>query len=255
MRPLALAAAVTGLLVPAVALAADGDGTSRQASLSLRVEQPNRGLDAWRTLRLEFGSAPGNWQRAWQVAAVAEERFGESDHGFELGGSLPLDDRWLLQPGVGFAPGADFLPRHFADLRLVRRFDGGTLAAFGWRGARYRDQRADRALVSLEHYAGNWRMAWTGYLVRVDGGHAPGHDLAVDRYYGDRDSIGLRLSRGKELVPLADGARTFAEVRSAAITGRHWLHPRWALQWSAGYVDQAGLYDRGWVQLGLQHGW
>ena len=257
MKPFSLAVAAIGLLAPAVVSATDGDAvaTGHQASVSLRVEQPNRGLDGWHALRLEFASTPGNWQRAWHVAAVTEERFGESDQGLEFGAALPLDEHWLLQSEVGFAPGADFLPRRHADLRLVRRFDGGVLATFGWRGSRYRDQRADRALVSLERYLGDWRLAWTGNLVRVDGRHAPGHELAVDRYYGDRDSIGLRLARGQELIPLAGGARAFAEVRSAALVGRHWLAPQWGLQWGVGHVDQSGLYDRGWVQLGLQHAW
>jgi YaiO family outer membrane protein len=260
MRPLAATVAVIGVLAPAIGLAADGDSNgeaavSHQTTLSVRAEQPDRGLDGWRALRMEFGSLPGNWQRSWQAAAVAEERFGDSDRGIELGGSLPLDDRWMLQAEAGVAPGAEFLPRRFTDLRLMRRFEGGTLATIGWRGARYRERRADRALVSLEQYAGNWRLAWTGSLVRVDGRHAPGHELAVDRYYGDRDHFGVRLSRGRELAPLPDGMRVFARVRSAALVGRHWMRPRWGLQWSMGYVAQAGLYDRSWIQLGLQHAW
>jgi YaiO family outer membrane protein len=227
-----------------------------RAGVVLRVEQPNHGLDAWRALRVEWASVPGNWQPDWHAAAVTEERFDTRDNGIELGTSLPLDERWMLQGDIGVAPGADFLPRQSAELRLVRRFSAsGVLAGIGLRNARYRDQRVDRALASLERYAGNWRYAWTASLTRIDGRHAPGHELALDRYYADRDSIGLRLARGKESIALPDGSRSFGEVQSVALVGRHWLSPRWGLQWGAGTVVQSGLYDRAWLQFGLQRAW
>lgn len=257
MRTLAALLAAAGVLAPAIALGDDGTGGTgkHRASASIRVEQPNRGLAPWRAFRLELASTPGNWQRAWHAAAVSEERFGDTDRGVELGATLPLDERWLLQSELGFAPGADFLPRQHADVRLARRFDQGVLATIGWRGSRYNDVRADRALLSLERYIGDWRLAWTGNLTRVDGHHAPGHELALDHYYDEGDSVGVRLARGKESIPLPAGDRSFGEVRSAAVLGRHSIGPGWALQWGAGHADQSGLYDRAWVQLGLQHAW
>ena len=260
MRRTAARLAMACLLAAAASADASENGAeevtgTRQASVFVRLEQPDHGLDAWHAMRVEIASTPGNWQRSWQAAAVSESRFGDRDQGIELGASLPLDARWLLQVDASMAPAATFLPRHSAEMRLVRRFDHGFLATAGIRGARYRAVRADRAMLSLERYAGAWRISWTGSLVRVAGAHSPGHALAVDRYFGDRDSIGLRLSRDRELVPLADGMRTFARVRSASLQGRHWLSRRWGVQAAAGYTAQSGLYDRAWWQLGLMHAW
>jgi len=250
------ALAIACLLAAGLSRAADGSApTAHRASFAWQVDAPNRGLDDWQAFRAEIASTPGPWQRAWRAAAVAERRFGSDDQGIEFGFDAPLDAHWLLQSDVGIAPDADFLPRRFVDVRLVRRFEGGVLVSGGLRDARYRDDRADRALLSLERYAGNWRFAGSGTLTRVDGRHAPGLELAVDRYRGDRDSIGVRLSRGKELVPLPSGERSFSDVRTAALVGRQWLRPRWGVEWAVGYVDQRGLYDRGWLRLGLLRGW
>ena len=232
------AALAAGLSFPVSARADEpGAAPSQQATFELRVEDPNRGLDPWR------------------AAAVVEERFGQQDHGVELGASLPLDRSWLLDADAGLAPGAEFLPRQRASLRLLRRMDGGWLAGVGLREARYRDERVTAANASIERYAGQWRFAWTANLTRIDGEHAPGHELALDRYYNERNSIGLRLARGEESIALGDGGRIAASVRSAGLVGQHWLSPHWGLRWGAGYVDQDGLYDRAWLQLGLQHAW
>lgn len=256
MTPRRNALAIACLLAAGATHAADGNTpTAHRASLAWQVDAPNRGLDDWQAFRAEIASTPGPWQRAWRAAAVAERRFGSDDQGIELGFDAPLNARWLLQSDVGIAPGADFLPRQSVDVRLVRRFEDAVLVSGGLRSARYRDDRAERALLSLERYAGNWRFAGTGTLTRVDGRQAPGLEFAADRYRGDRDSIGVRLSRGKDLVPLPSVERSFSDVRTAALVGRHWLRPRWGLEWAVGYVDQRGLYDRGWLRLGLLRGW
>ena len=250
------AALAAGLSFPVSARADEpGAAPSQQATFELRVEDPNRGLDPWRAARIEWTTRAANWERSWRAAAVVEERFGQQDHGVELGASLPLDRSWLLDADAGLAPGAEFLPRQRASLRLLRRMDGGWLAGVGLREARYRDERVTAANASIERYAGQWRFAWTANLTRIDGEHAPGHELALDRYYNERDSIGLRLARGEESIALGDGGRIAASVRSAGLVGQHWLSPHWGLRWGAGYVDQDGLYDRAWLQLGLQHAW
>lgn len=247
---------LAALALPLPANAGQGDGSpTHQAIIAVRWDQPDRDLDAWRALRLEVSSTPGRWRRAWQFAAVSEERFGVSDQGVELGATLPLSSRWLLQADAGLAPDADFLPRHSLEVRAIRQLDHAVLASIGARSARYRDQRADRVTAGLERYVGNWRVGGAVRWVRVAGSTTSGQELALDRYFGDRDSVGLRLARGKELAPLPDGTRRLAGVQSVALVGRRWLSSRWGLQASVGYADQEGLYDHGWLQLGLMHGW
>jgi YaiO family outer membrane protein len=236
---------------------ADGSGTTatHEASATFRIERPDAGLQDWQALRFEWASTHGNWARSWRAAAVAERRFGTTDHGVELGMTHPLDARWLLQSEFGLSPGATFLARHYLDLRLVRRFDHGILATFGIRSSSYRDQHAQRALVTLERYAGDWRLAWTSNVNRIGGHGSPGQELAIDRYFDDRNSLGIRLARGEESIPQPAGGLAFGNTRSVTVLGRYWVRPRWALQYGAGHVAQSGLYDRDWLQLGLQHAW
>ena len=83
------------------------------------------------------------------------------------------------------------------------------------------------------------------------GNRVSGHDLAFDRYYRERDSIGLRLTSGSE--DALQGTDIVASaVRAAAVQGRHGVAGDWSVQWAAGYVRQGAFYDRRWVQLGLR---
>ncbi len=257
MRSAGVALAACGLLLAPVAACAAGGQASpgHQASYSARWEQPNRDLDHWIGLRVDVASTPGNWRRAWRLSALTEQRFDTRDQGLEAGLSVPLDERWMLEAEAGLAPGAHFLARHSAELRITRRIGRHALGSVGLRTARYRDLRAERAQLSLERYAGAWRVAGTASLVRVGTRHAAGHEIALDRYFGDRDRLGVRVSRGKELVPLPDGVRRFARVRATSIVGRHWLSPRWGVEGALGYSDQSGLYDRAWLQVGVMHAW
>ena len=105
--------------------------------------------------------------------------------------------------------------------------------------------------LAVEQYVGDWRLGYTFNRTDVDGERVNGHDAAIDRYYGERDVIGLRLTAGSEDV--LQGTQVVAsQVRALALQGRHGLSDAWALQWGLGYVRQGDFHDRRWLQLGLR---
>ncbi|NYZ61875.1 YaiO family outer membrane beta-barrel protein [Luteimonas deserti] len=223
---------------------------TREVGYAFRYDRLTRDLAAWRGERIDIGGRDSDG-RAWYAAAAREQRFGLSDTGIEAGVALPLASRWALQLDGGGWPGSDFQPRWFGDMRLQYAFDGGTVLASSLRRTRYPDVTVERLALAVEQYWGDWRLGYTFNRTDVAGNRVSGHDVALDRYYRDRDSIGLRLTSGSE--DALQGTDVVAtEVRALGLQGRHGFADDWALQWGVGYVRQGAFYDRRWVQLGLR---
>jgi YaiO family outer membrane protein len=244
-------------LLPATPAATDALPASparrrTEIGLVLRHDRLDSGYDDWNAQRLSFTSSQPE-ATSWYGAVLRERRFGQHDHGVELGAVIPLGPDWALQPEIGVQPGADFLPRWHADLRLQRRFASGWVGAASVRHTRYADTRVDRLALTAEHYHGDWRAAWTANVSRASGiGTQLGHDLSLDRYYAGLSFVGVRASFGREDA-LDAGGVVGSRVRSLALRGRHWFDERWAVGWEAGRLRQGDLYRRSWLQIGLHH--
>lgn len=222
----------------------------REVGYTFRYEWLTQDLDAWRGDRIEI-SGREDEGRGWYVAAARERRFGLTDSGVEAGIALPLAPRWTLQLDGGGWPGSDFQPRWFGDVRLQHAFETGTVVGASLRRTRYPEVTVDRLAVAVEQYWGNWRLGYTFNRTDVAGNRVSGHDVAFDRYYRERDAIGLRLTSGSE--DALQGTDVVASaVRALAVQGRHGFASDWAWNWSIGYVRQGAFYDRRWVQLGLR---
>lgn len=226
---------------------------NRGVGLSARNEWLDRGLDDWRAVRVDVASVPRD-ALGWYGALNHERRFGLYDTGVEIGLVAPFGDGWTLQAEIGGAPGAEFLPRGYGDLRLQRVLDGGWVLGASVRHTAYRDTDVDRLALSAEKYLGNWRAAYTLGLADADGERLVGHGVALDRYYGERSVIGVHASTGED-TGLQGVEVITSDVDALWLQGRHELGPTWALQWSAGALRQGDLYERRWLQLGLWRGW
>ena len=146
-------------------------------------------------------------------------------------------------------------PEEGHELVLVTAVDNQAVLpmvlAAGLRRTRYPEVTVERLALAVEQYVGDWRLGYTFNRTDVDGERVNGHDAAIDRYYGERDVIGLRLTAGSEDV--LQGTQVVAsQVRALALQGRHGLSDAWALQWGLGYVRQGDFHDRRWLQLGLR---
>jgi YaiO family outer membrane protein len=221
----------------------------RSLAISARHERLDRGLDPWRSLRLDALMLPAG-RTGGYGALVAEERFGLRDAGLEAGIVVPLGRGWTVQPEVGLVADADFLPRHYLDLRLQRVLEGGWIGTASLRHSAYRDVDVQRLALGVERYAGAWRAAYTLNLTRLAGDESVGHDLRLARAYGERSEVGLQVGFGREAALI--GPQVVAsDVRATVLFGRHAVGA-WALLWNVGRVRQGVLYTREGLGLGLE---
>ncbi|MHB0852955.1 YaiO family outer membrane beta-barrel protein [Stutzerimonas nitrititolerans] len=243
------------LVVPVTATAPTSDVPTQrrhELQLSTRKDSLDNGFDDWRSHRLEYTSTrpegPG-----WYGTLLREQRFGEWDEGIELGATLPLNDRWTLQPEVGYQPSPYFLAEWHTDLRLQRRFENGYLGAVSIRRTEYETTRVDRLALSAERYFGNWRAGYTLNITDVsDAGTPVGHNLGLDYYYRGLSYAGVRLTAGEEEA-VEEQRLITSDVRALSLQGRHWFSHRWAMTWEIGHHKQGDYYTRQWLQLGLRH--
>ena len=120
------------------------------------------------------------------------------------------------------------------------------------RRSHYPTDRVDRASFDVERYVGAWRLAYGHDVARLDGASLGSHEVAVDRYHGERNVIGIRLNTGKDASRRPDGRLLATDVRAAWVRGTQWVSPAWAFDWAVGVVDQHAAYDRSWVQVGIR---
>lgn len=247
----ALSAPATPAALPAAVPVPAAD-RRHELELSLRHEDLDSGLADWQAQRLDYASSrPG--AASWYGALLREQRFGDWDPGVELGAVLPLDERWALQPEVGYQFSPDFLPRWYADLRLQRLLPDGFIGAVSLRRTEYETSRIDRLAVAAERYWGRWRASYTLNASRVEGAGNPiGHALALDYFYDGPSYLGLRASLGEEEGLEEDRVIT-SQVKALSVEGRHWLGPRWAVSWEVGRLVQGDYYARNGVMLGVRH--
>ncbi|WP_445157334.1 YaiO family outer membrane beta-barrel protein [Halomonas sp. E14] len=241
------------LLVSTLSSAAQAQERRTEVEASLRYDALDSGFDDWLTQRLDVQSTQRG-EPTWYGALHRERRYGTWDEALLAGAAVPLGEAWVVQPEVGRTFSADFLARWHADLRVQRVLGGGYVGSASLRRTRYAGSQVDRLALGMERYWGNWRGAYTLNVSDVDVAGTPvGHAVALDYYYGERSSVGVRGALGREEEGLPGGEVATTDVASAALLGRHWFEENWALSWELGAIRQGDLYDRFGVQLGVRY--
>lgn len=240
------------LLCLGVGLPAKADERRTEVEVSQRYEHLDSGFSAWQTQRLD-AQTRGADGVTWYGAALREQRYSGWDEGVELGAAIPLTPQWVLQPEVGTAFGADFLPRWYADLRAQRLLPNGWVSSASLRRTAYDNSQVDRLALGVERYWGMWRGAYTLNISDVENAGTPiGHAVALDRYYNERSFAGLRANSGREEEVLPNSSVVDTSVTGIGLRGRHWLDADWAIAWDLGWVSQGDLYNRYGVQIGIR---
>lgn len=180
------------------------------------------------------------------------ERFGLDDSLLELGYTLPLSPTLTGRLDVGASSTHRVLARNAGGAALQFEFAPAWLLHTGFRSTRYNDVRVNQGLLMLERYVGaySWAAGWRP--ARAFGVDAHGVELRGSYYYGERNSIGVILSGGKEAASIG-GNVVLTSLRSAVLVGRHWLDPRFAVNYSLGHTRQGDFYSRNGVHLGVQY--
>jgi YaiO family outer membrane protein len=156
----------------------------------------------------------------------------------------------LSEPNIGSL--GDLLPRYTLFSQVTRTLPGGWGLGFGVRQTEYNFASANLLSFSAERSFGSFRGANTLYSNRADGtALGSAHRFEVSYLYGERNSIGLSYTTGRDVDSFGLPATVFAsDVKDWTLSGRHWLSPNWALTYDVLSQEQA-LYRRQGLRLGV----
>ena len=137
----------------------------------------------------------------------------------------------------------------------LKSLPGGWGIALGLRRSEYNTSSVNITSLLAERYWDNFRGAYTLYSGRPDGASsAASHRFQLSYYYGDRNSIGLSYTTGREVENTGPPAGVItSDVRDWTLMGRHWFVPGWAFSYELLTHEQGSLYRRHGLRLGLRH--
>jgi YaiO family outer membrane protein len=121
----------------------------------------------------------------------------------------------------------------------LRQYDSVTVRAFG---------------VSVERYWSAWLASYAFAPVRLSGSDATAasHLVRLTRFFGERGSLTLGGSAGREVESLGGGQVLAMDVRSLVAWGVLPLGTRLDATWAGGVVRQGELFTRLSGRLGLR---
>ena len=179
-------------------------------------------------------------------------RFDVRDDEFALGAHAPLTDGAGL--AIEFSGAADpaIVPELAMRLDLDIKLSRGLVGHVIGRRASYPEDTTTGFGGGLEYYFGAWRLAYEAIATSLkQGDSGTAHIAHTDWYYGDENRVGLVAAFGDEATRLSPDAVIVTDVRSAALAGRHWPHPRWGVTWAASWTEQGDFHTRTGGTLGI----
>ena len=248
MRAPGLGAAATVLAVLALPPPA---GATDEVLLSLEqgYETLDRDRPEWQSTALgaawsgEAGAANVEWREV--------SRFGVSDRQWSVSGSGVQHDITLTVEFSG-SPDHELLPEYAAGFDLGVPVMKGLLAHAGARRAAYTEEDATIVRGGFEYYVGAARAAYTAVNGRLESGESgTAHVLQGDWYYGEANRLGLVAAAGGEATRIDPDTVVVADVVSAALVGRHWIHGPWGISYVLSWTEQGDFYTRWGGVLGL----
>lgn len=242
----------TAFLFAVAALAALPAGAvETSARVSHAIERLSNGSQDWREtgagLQLRYGP-----RQVLDLAAADVHRFGLHDSQFAASYSLPLSAALTATLEGNASATHRVLARHAAGATLQFEFAPAWLLHGGARTSKYDSGTVNGFQFALEHYVSSWSLLLGWRPTRAFGETAHGLEARATYYYGERNAVGLIVAGGDEAASVPGGV-VLTDVRSLALTGRHWVDPRWALTWGASYARQGSLYTRKGLNAGVQY--
>ena len=134
--------------------------------------------------------------------------------------------------------------------QVVRSFRSGLGIGLGLR----QKQPGDNVFaVAVQQDWGALRGGYTLYSGRNEWSAAtPAHRIQLALDYGNRNSIGLSYTAGRESLP---GMLPFVpgvDSRDLTLSGHHWLAPQWALTYDV-VNSELSSYRRQGLRFGIRH--
>jgi YaiO family outer membrane protein len=174
----------------------------------------------------------------------------DADYRFALHQPLGQNVPALAEPNIHTLQEA--LPRYTLYSHVTHTLPGGWGVGFGIRQSEYNFSTTNLMSLSAERYWRNVRGAYT-FSNRGEGLSLSGaHRFEVSYLYGDRNTIGLSYSTGREFDNfILPAGQSLADARDWTLSGRHWLGTNWALTYDLLSQEQGSLPRRPGLRLGV----
>lgn len=181
-------------------------------------------------------------------------RFTRDDNEILAGYYHPVSERVSALIEGAVSPTHEVLPKSSLFGQLEAKVGMGFAVHFGYRHTEYNQIYADVALATVERYWSNYRAAYTYYLGKPENaGSAGSHSFRFAYYYGERNSVGVGFTTGREVERVSPQQVLSTDVDSYVVSGAHWFAPSWAANFDLTWHEQGDLYTRRGFRLGLRH--
>lgn len=249
VRYLGFALATAGVLG-----AAHADETAAPANtirVSTSAEHLDNGTPTWteNSVGVQLGMRR---HEALDLSATQTRRFGLNDSSAAASFTVPLTTGLAGTVEASASPTHRVLAKRVVGAGLQYEFAPAWLLHLGARNSSFDAASVNQGKVAIEHYFGNWSASAAWSPTRAYGRNANSGELRAGYYYGERNAITLIVAGGQEAASVPGGV-ALTEVRSAALTGRHWLGQHWAATWAISHTRQGNLYSRSGITLGAQY--
>jgi YaiO family outer membrane protein len=175
---------------------------------------------------------------------------GDFDYRYSLHQPVGHNIAALTEPGLaGFG---ETVPRYTLHSQIVRLLPGGWGLGLGVRQSDYHFGPAHLLSFSAERTLGSFRGAYTLFSNRAEGATlGSAHRFEVSYLYGDRNTIGLAYTTGRDVENFSlPAAMVSSDVRDWTLSGRHWLSTNWAVTYDVLSQEQP-LQRRQGLRLGV----
>lgn len=241
MRPGRGAATLLALLPFAAAAVCPERAAYQAVEAGYSVETLTPESPDWTDLELRYRNVLGPRQ-VLLGRLTQSSRFDLDDTTAAFGAYWPLSSADTLFVEGSASPTHEVLPRNSLQAAWHHAFDGGWGAQLGARQVSYTSTDVTIGELTLERYAGDFRVAYSYHPSRSStAGHAEGHRLQGGYFYGGFSSAQLLLAGGDEVDRPAGTATVVpTPVRGAALFGLQQLGCVWGVGWSLSYTEIRG---------------
>jgi YaiO family outer membrane protein len=237
-----------------MAIPAYAGATPAQTSVELSAESSHlsSGSPDWRaqSLRLTHKLDQRNVR---ELTLTQTNRFDLND--IQVTGlySAPLSGQLTGTLGASISPSHRVLARHGVEGALQYEFAPAWLVHAGLAHNRFDTANVMQANLMLEHYFSSFSVAAAWRPVRALGVSSSSRELRGSYYYGNANFIGVIFSNGQEVTSVNTQTVLLADVRAAALLGRHWICPQCAVNYAITSTRQGNFYNRNSVRLGAEY--
>lgn len=181
------------------------------------------------------------------------QRFSLNDQELLAGVYYPLSADLGLFSELSGSPSHRVLPEWSGAAELQKGFTGGWVVHAAFRHISFQTSAANLAYLTAERYWDRFRASYIFYVSYLEGSASLAHRVTGSWYYEDYSALNLSLSIGDEAENIGPprGVLT-SRVVSFSIFGRHWLTDTWAGTYEFLVLQQANIYTRRGIRLGIR---